>query len=523
MSNMLFCCIGNSDRKAKFENSDLGPIARALLSDSKHYDKAVLLSDAEEKDKSYCERLKKRCLQEDHLKDIEIEMVPFQAGAMDRPELYKVMQEAVDKHSRPNRQRTYLLSSGTPAMHLCWTLLGHTGRYYARLIDASEKEGIKEVPHWVELAHAFIPTLPSDFGQFLVAMGRELVTDDIIGSDVGIQRAKGLASMAAKSKRDDYPVLIFGETGTGKESIARLIHQRGNDPKGEFVAINCGAMTESLLESELFGHVKGAFTGANTAKKGLFQAAGSGGTVFLDEIGEMSPTLQTKLLRVLQEKKVRPVGGAKEEPINDIRIVAATHRSLAAGVGEGWFREDLYYRLNVIEIRLPPLRERLTDLPALARHFIENINNDLRSSELKNVVLTDDAMLPLLKHYWPGNIRELQNTLRRAAIFANHPGQSKAVIDAVLLREVILPPVTGKPGGGWADRPLEQLDLNALLEEVRYHYYQRFRAECPDLSREALAKSMGITLPTLKGFEDGWAAQGKAVGQRQSRSKRNGK
>ncbi len=203
-------------------------------------------------------------------------------------------------------------------------------------------------------------------------------------------------------------VLVTGESGTGKELVARAIHDLGPRAEKPFVSINCGAFTETLLESELFGYVKGSFTGANTNRKGLFEAANTG-TIFLDEIGEMSPAMQVKLLRVLQERKLRPVG-ATEETTVDTRVIAATNRDLANMVKEGTFREDLYYRISVIPIELPALRERSDDIPELAQHFIEKFcaagNRQLSISE---------TALRLLENYiWPGNVRELEHTIERA-------------------------------------------------------------------------------------------------------------
>jgi DNA-binding NtrC family response regulator len=203
-------------------------------------------------------------------------------------------------------------------------------------------------------------------------------------------------------------VLITGESGTGKEIVARAIH--GNSPRADkpFLPINCGAFTETLLESELFGYVKGAFTGATTNRKGLFEAADQG-TIFLDEIGEMSPTMQVKLLRVLQERKVRPVG-AHEETSVDARVIAATNRDLAALVKQGGFREDLFYRISVIPIELPPLREKREDIPDLVSHFVEKFC----SQAGRRLSVSERAMELLESYSWPGNVRELEHTIERA-------------------------------------------------------------------------------------------------------------
>src|SRR5678815_1062097 len=203
-------------------------------------------------------------------------------------------------------------------------------------------------------------------------------------------------------------ILITGESGTGKELVARAIHDLSPRAEKPFISINCGAFTETLLESELFGYVKGSFTGANANRKGLFEAANKG-TIFLDEIGEMSPAMQVKLLRVLQEKKVRPVG-ATEETIVDTRVVAATSRDLASMGKAGTFREDLYYRISVIPIELPPLRERAEDISELANHFVQKFC----APTGRTLTVSENAMRLLERYSWPGNVRELEHTIERA-------------------------------------------------------------------------------------------------------------
>jgi two-component system response regulator HydG len=223
-----------------------------------------------------------------------------------------------------------------------------------------------------------------------------------------MERAIQQARRVAKT---NATVLVTGESGTGKELIARMIHTESLRMRGEFVAVNCAGLTESIIESELFGHVKGAFTGAVRAKKGKFELA-NGGTLFLDEIGEVPPNVQVKLLRVLQEREVEPVGGEESIPI-DVRLICATHRDLEALVKSGKFREDLYYRIKVIVLRLPALRERPEDIPDLADHFRKVANERNRRSVAG---FTPAALERLQRYAWPGNVRELENVVEQAVV-----------------------------------------------------------------------------------------------------------
>ena len=225
---------------------------------------------------------------------------------------------------------------------------------------------------------------------------------------------RSVFELAAKVAQYDTTVLITGESGTGKELVARAIHQAGTRHDKLMVPINCAGIPESLLESEMFGHVKGAFTGADRAKKGLFEEA-DGSTIFLDEIGEMPVSLQVKLLRVLQESEIRPVGHTTNRKI-DARVIAATSRNLEEMVAEGTFREDLYYRLNVVAIELPPLCERGEDIPLLCQHFISRFNERLER-QVKGI--EPEAMTQLLQYRWPGNVRELENAIERAMVLSS--------------------------------------------------------------------------------------------------------
>jgi DNA-binding NtrC family response regulator len=251
----------------------------------------------------------------------------------------------------------------------------------------------------------------------------------IIGKSEEMENVFKLVDKVADT---DSTILIFGESGTGKELIARAIHFRSNRSNGPFVSINCGALPESLLESELFGHVKGSFTGAIKDKEGLFKVA-QGGTFFLDEIGETSPTIQVKLLRVLQEREVIPVGGTNPLKV-DVRLVAATNADLERAVKQENFRADLYYRLNVIPVQLPPLRKRRDDIPLLVSHFLAKFN-DAREPE-KQKGITKEAMEILAGYDWPGNVRELENVIERATILEDaHEITPDALPEKIRYRE----------------------------------------------------------------------------------------
>ncbi len=231
---------------------------------------------------------------------------------------------------------------------------------------------------------------------------------DLISKSAKMQKVFDLANTIAKSNSN---ILILGESGTGKELLARAIHNESLRAAGPFIPVSCVALTETLLESELFGHEKGAFTDAIAQKKGKFELA-DGGTIFLDEIGDISPKLQLSLLRVLQEKEFTRVGGTKSIKV-DVRIIAATNRDLKKAVDEGKFRDDLYYRLNVIAIELPPLREHTEDIPLLADHFIEKFNIEMGK---KIERISEEALHVMMHHDWPGNVRELENVVERAMV-----------------------------------------------------------------------------------------------------------
>ncbi len=280
-------------------------------------------------------------------------------------------------------------------------------------------------------------------------------------------------------------IMISGESGTGKELIARAIHYNSGRKDGAFVSINCGALPDELLESELFGHMKGSFTGASATKKGLFEVA-SGGTIFLDEIGETSPAMQIKLLRVLQERKIRRVGGTEEIDV-DVRVITATNQELERMVREKRFREDLFYRINVIPIRMPALREKPEDIPALADHFLQKYKRQM----VKGVEgISKGAMECLESYQWPGNVRELENVLERAVALET----GETIHPESLPREVR----NGKFRRGEVDVVLPEsgIDLERHLEELR----RRFMIEAMDRSGSVQTRAAEILGMTFRSF-----------------------
>jgi DNA-binding NtrC family response regulator len=298
----------------------------------------------------------------------------------------------------------------------------------------------------------------------------------IIGRSRAMEEVVRRAELVAETKST---VLITGETGTGKELVARAIHARSAQRDMPLIKVNCAAIPETLLESELFGHIRGAFTGATTTKKGKFALA-DGGTIFLDEIGTMNPTLQSKLLRVLQEREIEPLGSERTEKI-DVRVIAATNRNLRQMVADGKFQEDLFYRLNVIPIEIPPLRERRDDIPALVEHFVKK--HAQRTG--RRIERIDEGALAGLQQYdWPGNVRELENTIERAVVLS--AGSVIAARAVSALGATVQPQSTGLPS----------LKLRQNIEWVERETIRRALESAGGVKKDA-AELMGISQRAL--------------------------
>tara|TARA_R110002072_G_scaffold5811_2_gene36131 strand:+ start:13384 stop:14763 length:1380 start_codon:yes stop_codon:yes gene_type:complete len=322
---------------------------------------------------------------------------------------------------------------------------------------------------------------------------QDAVDQELIGSAPSIQ---SLRQQISKLARSQAPVHIHGESGSGKEVVARLIHNNGARANGPFVAVNCGAIPPELMESELFGHLKGSFTGASQDKVGLFQAA-SGGTLFLDEVADLPLNMQVKLLRAIQEKTVRPVG-ASEEQQTDIRLLSATHKNLETEVEAGRFRQDLYYRINVIGVRVPSLRERLEDLPALTTAILDRIG----ATGSKAAYLDKSALRALADYNFPGNVRELENMLERALALSDG---EKIIADDLQFSSARTHP---EPAARPKTEPVERAssvrraheafgDLEGYLEDLEREIVSAALEECR-WNKTAAAKLLGISFRSLR-------------------------
>jgi len=358
-------------------------------------------------------------------------------------------------------------------------------------------------------ARDFLP-LPPD-ADLIAAMLEAAAGDD--GRHAPVHRDPAMAAVLGRARqlaRSDAGILVTGESGTGKEVLARHIHAESRRARGPFVALNCAALPESLLESELFGHEKGAFSGAVAARKGKFEQA-DGGTLLLDEVGEMDPRLQAKLLRAIQEREVDKLGGTKPVRV-DVRILAATNRDLLAEVRAGRFREDLFYRLNVVSLRIPALRDRPADIGALAAHFAARF---AEANGLPARALSAEALALLQSHPWPGNVRELENTLHRAVLLAEGPVIRAEAIEltpfaaeappqpaAAPTRPATVPAAAEARGiSGLVGRKVEEVERDLILETLTHCLGNRTRA----------AEILGISIRTLRNKLHEYRAQGAAV------------
>jgi DNA-binding NtrC family response regulator len=463
---VLVAWLGKTDLRAPTEGEQVGtgPIAQAL--DARSFDDVFLLSDYEPRLVTpYIEWLRART-------PTRIEVVEEKlTGPTQFGEIYEAAVRSVSRALASGTGSTELsfhLSPGTPAMAAVWILLGKT-RFPAELIESSRDHGVRTASVPFDISADFIPDLLRERDERLRTASAAEPPDAPEFADV-IHRSRVMSRLIQRARRvaaRNVPVLVEGESGTGKEMVARAIHRASPRRDQPFVPVNCGAIPAELVESELFGHEKGAFTDAKQPRKGYFEAA-NGGTLFLDEIGELPGPAQVKLLRAIQEGEVVRVGSSKALKV-DVRIVAATNRILTEEIAAGRFREDLFYRLAVAVLKIPPLRDRTGDLGLLVDHVLEEVNREAAAEPgYKEKKLSAGGRNLLLAHPWPGNVRELLNTLRRAAIWSDG-----TLISSEDVREALLPAaatlrqdVLGRPFG-------PSFNLSELLKEVARHYLTR--------------------------------------------------
>lgn len=408
LMNLLFSWIGDNDLKDIVKTSEFGALYSICTSNIATFDKLVLLSNRNnDKIQEYLYWLHSNLSPKKII--VEFELFDKYPDPTDYHMIYKICEQTIKKHRTSKDSLYFNLTSGTPTMSATWLLLG-TSIFKAILIQSSKQKGVEiiNVPYEISLQERQDNTLTKLSGDILLD---EFNAKN--NTDNNMQKISHFVQLFAPR---NIPIIIQGETGTGKEKLAKEIHELSNRKDKPFIAINCGAINENLIDSELFGHKKGSFTGADKDRDGHFKSANCG-TLFLDEIGELSLSSQVKLLRVLQEQEITPVGSSKPIKI-DVRIVCATHRNLLKMIQNGEFREDLYYRLAVGMIEIPALRNRgRENIINLSQKLLQEINHQFFGDDFCIKKFSPCALQFITAQYWLGNIRELQNTLLRVCVY----------------------------------------------------------------------------------------------------------
>jgi two-component system response regulator AtoC len=456
-------------RPSERQGPDMGPIVRLLQVGGVVYDAAIVLCD---RDGRHGARTLAAVMRR-HVEQVELRVLEV-SDPSDHAQVFAALGPVLA--DLPEGEIDVLLSSGTPQAQTLWVVLVQAGLLRARMLQVipprfvpdPHPEPVREVRLDIE-GFPEIRALREEVVRLRARVAE--VAPGLVGDSPPMVRLRERLARLAPS---DLSVLVLGETGVGKELVARALHEASGRAEGPFVAESCGALSESLAESELFGHSEGAFTGAVGRRRGLFEQA-HGGTLLLDEIGELSPRLQVRLLRVLQEGLVRPVGA--EQPIAvDVRVIAATHRDLRAEVAAGRFREDLYYRLRGAELVVPPLRERQGDLELLVGYFLQRLGSSLR--------LTRGAWEQLAAHSWPGNVRELAAEVRRWTVLCED------VVEVGDLGFVVVRSVTG-------ERVAPVVPVVRTMEKAVEEAVRAAMAVCGG-NVSAAARVLGVDRNTLK-------------------------
>lgn len=470
MRNVLLAWIGKTDLRAPTETEQvgLGPIAQAL--EARKFDEVYLLSDYGDRvDGHYLKWLRLRTKTK-----VEVLREPL-SGPTQFGEIYEAAVRSAKRAqgSHPSEVNlTFHLSPGTPHMAAVWIILGKT-RFPAELIESAKEHGVRTTSVPFDISADFIPDLLRQQDERL-RQGSAAEPPEAPEFSAIIHRSRVMERLIERARRvavRNVPVLIEGESGTGKEMLARAIKRASPRRDRPFIAVNCGAIPSTLIESQLFGHEKGTFTDAKQSHRGFFEAA-DGGTLFLDELGELPAAAQVKLLRAVDGGEIVRLGAT--QPIRvDVRIVAATNRTLTDEIAKGAFREDLFYRLAVAVLKIPPIRERAGDLGLLVDHMLGLVNEEgSKDPGFTEKKLSAGARNLLLGHTWPGNARELWNTLRRAAIWSDG-----SAISAEDVKDALLP-LDAAPRKDLLAKPLGSgFNLPDLLKDVARAYLERAMAE----------------------------------------------
>lgn len=479
--NILVSWIGANDLKAASSSAASeasGPIAATLEAES--FDSVELIYNyPAEQVLPYIAWLKKWV------------SVPIQARAVslssptDYGDVYQAADQFLADISAGAAGLSVLLSPGTPTMQAVWVLLGKT-RYPCKFYQSSLEQGVQVVDIPFELSMEYLPAarLIGSNKISSLALGSAPINaafDNIVTQNPQMLMLKQQAQILAER---EVPVLIYGETGTGKELFSRAIHNASKRAHKPFIPLNCGAIPAELVDSVLFGHKKGAFTGATADKPGVFEQA-NGGTLFLDEFGELEPAVQVRLLRVLQDGTFTPIGAPKEQKV-DVRLITATHRNLMEKVADGSFREDLFYRIAVGVLHLPPIRERKGDLTLLAKQLLTALAEE--DGSLKGKKISPDALNIIISHPWRGNVRELQSTLLRAALWC----QGIEITAEDMRLALFQMPERGSDGSGVMNRDVSQgVDLQGIIDGVAKHYIE-LALDTSNRKKKLAAKLLGI-------------------------------
>lgn len=493
MARVLLAWIGKTDILAAAGDASVGdgPIAQAVAASD--FDRVVLLNNYDPDEVTHFERW----LEKKTRASVVVRQEPL-SSPTNHADIYRAVVASVTWALAEYGKRaklTFHLSPGTPAMAAIWIIVAKT-RFEADLIESSKEAGVRSVDVPFELAAEFIPDAIRRADQDLERLSDGLRPEEPKFGDI-LHRSDAMKRLVRRARQAapySAAILIEGESGTGKELLAAAIHQESSRHNKRLVTVNCGAIPRELVESQFFGHTKGSFSGAHADHAGFFEQAHKG-TLFLDEIGELPLDAQVKLLRALQQKQVRRIGGKTKIPV-DVRVIAATNRNLIDEVRTGRFREDLYFRLAVLVLKVPPLREREGDVGLLVQKFLDKLNHDMAAqSGGVHKKFSVSAKNLLQRHHWPGNVRELEATLLRAFVWSKGPTIEEADIREAIVNTPSDPKldVLGRPlGDGFV--------LEDLLGDVARHYLARAMTEAQGNKTKA-ASLVGLSnYQTLKNW-----------------------